>query len=273
MAGLLNSTTSLKIPVQDLHPTLDYAMRNPIRNAFIISNLTQLRKDCSLAMRGTADGEYAVASYYMDLPYFNINLMVNSVDDIRILLGKLTARHPELKHQPVYGLYDDATIQLLPECFKVEVRKSKELRMVLRSADIQELPVDNKKYRLKQLAFDDLIEISRLYSLVEGMAWTPKLLEFGPYFGTYYGDQLVSISGVQFSTKWVAEIGNIVTHFYHRKQNLAYACTRQVIEKMKESTDIIFLCVASDNEGAIMLYKKMGFEIFDELNLVKFYIE
>ena len=89
------------------------------------------------------------------------------------------------------------------------------------------------------------------------MAWTPQMLEHGPYFGVYFDDMLVSIGGVHFTTKWATEIGNVVTHFEHRRQNLAYKCTKAVSDNLHNTCHNIFLCVSADNIPAIRLYEKV----------------
>lgn len=147
-----------------------------------------------------------------------------------------------------------------------------ELQMVLTNDNINEVPIDTTQYRLERLSAADLVQISYLYSLVPAMAWTPKTLTYGPCYGIFYGDTLVSIAGVHFATKWSAEIGNIVTHPKHRRLNLAYACTKAVADALKGTTDNVFLCVMSDNAPAIKLYEKMGFVTHQELYLTRFQI-
>ena len=250
---------------------LEYALQDPLKNALVISNLTQLKQDCSIAMHNDNTAEYAVASYYMDLPFYNVNLMINTSYELEIVINKLLDRHPELKDQPIYGLYDEKTTRLVEQQYEAN-RRHVEIKMALDTDEIPPIKIDQLQYRFERLTLDDMLKISQLYSLVPAMAWTPKALEFGPYYGVYLDDHLVSIAGVQFVTKWVAEVGNIVTHFRHRRNNLAYYCTKEVIENLRRTTNKIFLCVNSDNEGAIKLYEKMGFEQIEELNLLQYYI-
>jgi len=271
MASIFGITNTIKIQDIDLQAALECALRDPLKNAFIISNFTQLKQDCSIVFN-TGDGiNYSAASYYMDLPFFNINFMVYTTTDIKCLVGKLLAQHPELKGQPIFGLYDEATTRLLEQCFQV-TRKNQQYKMALKLDQIPEQPYDQTRYRLERMTLDDIVRISQLYTLVPSMAWTPKMLQFGPYYGTFCEEHLVSIAGVQFVTKWVTEIGNIVTHFKHRRQNLAFACTRAVAESLRKSSERIFLCVYADNESAIRLYEKMGFVTAETINLIQFFI-
>jgi ribosomal protein S18 acetylase RimI-like enzyme len=271
MTNIFNTTRSIKIQTQDLQMALEHALQNPLKNAYVISNLTQLKQDCSIAIDGENGAGYAVASYYMDLPFYNVNLMVRTAGELKTVIDKLRDRHSELKEQPIYGLYDEKTAQLVEGQFEA-TRRHVEIKMALTAAEVPHINIDHVQYRLERLTIDDMMKISQLYSLVPAMAWSPKLLELGPYYGIYWEDQLVSIAGVQFVTNWVAEVGNIVTHFRHRRNNLANYCTKEVIENLRRTTEQIFLCVNADNDGAIRLYEKMGFEKVDELTLLQYYI-
>lgn len=265
------SKINVKPPQKLLDLALEYALKDPLKNALIISNLSQLKNDCSLAVRHTYDGRYAAASYYMDMPFYSIALMVDNIVEAKDLMFELADRHPELNEQPVYGLYDEATADIVEQCFTV-IGKTREVKMVLQDKDIPELAYDESVYKIQRLTLDDVIRISYLYALTPTVAWTPKALEFGPYYGAFQDDHLVSIAGVHFATKWVGEVGNIVTHFKHRRQNLAYLSTRAVIEKLKNISDKIFLCVLADNEPAIKLYEKMGFVKTEDLYLLQYYL-
>ena len=256
---------------EDIERALEYALKNPLKNAIIISNLTQLKADCSSTILQTGENEYAVGSFYMDLPFYNIALMAEKPSEVKELVEQFAARHPQLKEGPVYGLYDALTLKLVEANFRV-TNKTKELQMAVDPDDVPDVPYDKSRYRLEKLTVQDIVQISHLYSLVPAMAWTPKALAFGPYYGLYCDEHLVSIAGVHFQTRWTSEVGNIVTHFKHRRQNLAYICTRAVINNLKAHSDNIFLCVIADNHSAIKLYEKMGFVKTDELFLTQFYI-
>ncbi len=252
-------------------PLLNLATRNALDNALIIADLTQLRADCSIAARCVDDIPVAIASYYMDLPFNSLALLADNSVDAGYVIRVLANRHPKLKEEPTWGLYTEKIVSFIEATFGI-INIVPECQMVLRSDNIPELAFDKSQYRLEQLTAADMVQIARLYSLVPAMAWTPKALNFGPYYGVYYGENLVSIAGVHFSTRWSAEIGNVVTHPKHRRSNLAYATTRAVAEALRKTTDTIFLCVMADNEPALRLYQKMGFVTYQMLYLTQFMI-
>ncbi len=268
---LQNYSDNFSLPGNSIGPLLNLATKNALDNAPLIANLTQLRSDCSIAARSVDGKPVAIASYYMDLPFNSLALLADNNVDAGYVIRILANRHPKLKDEPTWGLYTEKIASLIETTFGV-INIIPECQMVLRSENIPELAYDKSQYRLEQLTAQDLVQISRLYSLVPAMAWTPKALNFGPYYGVYYGENLVSIAGVHFSTRWSAEIGNVVTHPKHRRSNLAYAATRAVAEALRKSTDTIFLCVMADNEPALKLYQKMGFVTYQMLYLTQFMI-
>lgn len=250
---------------------LNFALDNPLKNAFIISNLTQLKNDCSVTYKQSLNGNPVAASFYKDLPFNAVALMVETAEDLHELIEELSQKNPQLRDKPIYGLYDVETAALIESCFKV-TEKTLEIKMTIDNTVTPDISYDSKSYKLERLTVQDIVQISHLYGLVPSMAWTPKALTFGPYFGIYYNEHLVSIAGVHFATDAIAEIGNVVTHFKHRRQNLAYLCTKAVIENLRNSCENIFLCVFADNDPALKLYEKMGFIKSEDLFLVRYYI-
>jgi GNAT superfamily N-acetyltransferase len=251
---------------------LDLALADPLNNAIIIADLTQLNTDCSLLAKIEDNRPLALASYYKDLPFCSVGFLVNSIVDIIELTGELVQLHPELSEKVIYGLHNSKIAELINGCFK-NVEAMTELQMVLRNPSISDIAIDASQYRIERLTAGDLVQISHLYSLVPAMAWTPKALNYGPCYGAFYHDTLVCIAGVHFATKWAAEIGNIVTHPKHRRLNLAYACTKAVADALRGASENIFLCVMADNFSAIKLYEKMGFVTHQELYLMRYRIK
>ena len=256
---------------RELELILQKALTDPLGNASIITNLTQLKADCSVYAKFKGENPLAVASYYMDLPFNSISLMADSALDAKHVIDELAIEHPQLRDMPIFGLFDKKITNFVEKIYKV-VTKTPELKMVLSTDEIPDCQIDKTRYRLERLTLDDLVNISWLYSFVPAMAWTPRMLEYGPYFGVYFDDTLVGIGGVHFTTKWVTEIGNIVTHFEHRRQNIAYKCTKAVADSLHNACYNIFLCVYADNIPAIRLYEKMGFVKYEDIFLVKYYI-
>ncbi|MCP4582066.1 MAG: GNAT family N-acetyltransferase [candidate division Zixibacteria bacterium] len=254
-----------------IEQALDFAVKDPLKNALVISNLTQLQNDCNFALRNSSANNPAVASLDMDMPFNSIALMADSETDVMALINELSRRYAQLENQPIYGLFSEEITKQIESSYRV-TQKNREIQLTISDVEIPGLYLDADRYRLEKLTTRDLSSISQLYGVVPAMDWTPKLLSFGPYFGIYYKEFLVSTAGVQFATQWVSEIGNIVTHPNYLRQNLAYHCTKAVVDCLRDISDNIFLNVIADNHGAIKLYEKMGFVKTDDLFLVQFYV-
>lgn len=57
-----------------------------------------------------------------------------------------------------------------------------------------------------------------------------------------------------------AELLTIATHPDHQRQGIATMLMRQWMDKARQQADTAFLEVAADNEAAIALYKRYGFD-------------
>ncbi len=115
-----------------------------------------------------------------------------------------------------------------------------------------------------RLGPENLAEVIELYNTSYPGNWfDPRMLETREYFGLREEGKLVSIAGVHvFSAEQrVAALGNITTHPAHRGKGLARIVTRELCSSLLEKVDHIGLNVAADNQAAIGVYRKLGFEV------------
>ena len=93
-----------------------------------------------------------------------------------------------------------------------------------------------------------------------GEAWAGESLYFHPNLRR--DDKLVSVAGVHvYSEAYkVAALGNITTHPAYRGQGLARIVTARLCRSLLETVDYIGLNVKVDNQSAISLYQRLGFE-------------
>jgi ribosomal protein S18 acetylase RimI-like enzyme len=114
------------------------------------------------------------------------------------------------------------------------------------------------------LQSNDLDEILQLYKEgYPGNWFDTRMLETKQYFGIRRENRLVSIAGIHvYSEKYkVAALGNIVTHPDYRSDGLGKSVTAKLCQSLSKQVDHIGLNVKSDNEIAISMYKRLGFEI------------
>ena len=117
------------------------ALRNPLDNAFLIADLTQLRHHCTTAAIVRDQIPVAVASFYRDLSFRTIALMADNADDARVLVAKLVRMNPELGDGLVYDFYTRGMATLLRESFAAKAVMT-EYPMVLKGA-IPDIKVDS----------------------------------------------------------------------------------------------------------------------------------
>ncbi len=115
-----------------------------------------------------------------------------------------------------------------------------------------------------RLGCDNLKDIQQLYkNSYPGNWFDPRMLETKQYFGIRVENRLVSIAGIHvYSQAYkVAALGNIVTHPDYRGNGFGKCVTAKVCQSLSESIDHIGLNVKADNESAIAMYDKLGFEV------------
>lgn len=126
-----------------------------------------------------------------------------------------------------------------------------------------------------QLEIKDLPKINALYQeSYQDNAFDPRMLESGQYIGLRQQGRLVSVAGIHtYSAAYrVAALGNITTHPDFRGGGFARAVTARLCQHLESTVDFIGLNVKCDNQGAISLYRSLGFRIssvYGEFSLQK----
>ena len=124
-----------------------------------------------------------------------------------------------------------------------------------------------KENNIRRLKLDDLAVIQDFYAASYPQNWfDERMLQTNKYYGYFIENKLVGVSGIHvYSEQYkVAALGNIATHPDYRGQQIGYKLTATLCYELQKSVDSIGLNVKSDNENAIKIYKKIGFEIVGE---------
>jgi len=111
-------------------------------------------------------------------------------------------------------------------------------------------------------------EIRELYADGEATHEAPDFfwrsqLGDGTFFGVRQEGRLVAAGGTHLysAEESVGAVGNVYTHRSHRNRGLASAITTAVARRLIErGTDTIVLNVRSENEPAIRVYERLGFQ-------------
>lgn len=122
----------------------------------------------------------------------------------------------------------------------------------------------NGDANIRRLTIGDLPKLLKLYCEAYPHNWfDSRMLETGKYFGYFRKNELAGVAGIHvYSAKYkVAALGNVTTHPSYRQRGIGYSLTAALCADLQQNADVIGLNVRSDNQNAINLYKKLGFEV------------
>jgi RimJ/RimL family protein N-acetyltransferase len=112
---------------------------------------------------------------------------------------------------------------------------------------------------------DPLESILKVYDHYPDHFFEPCQLETGVYFGLFFEEQLMSISGthVYAPREGIAVLGNIVTHKEYRNRGYSHVCTAKLLKYLFEhGCGVISLQVGAENLTAIACYRHLGFKYY-----------
>jgi ribosomal protein S18 acetylase RimI-like enzyme len=131
-------------------------------------------------------------------------------------------------------------------------------RMALQPARFQ--PAQGDCVRLGPAHADRLAE---LYALGGGRAFSPPQVQHGAFYGLFADGQLVAAAGTHLvsPTYGVAAVGNVFTRPDCRGRGYGTATTSAVVaELLQRGIRDVVLNVGQDNEAAIRIYERLGFQ-------------
>ncbi|PVB62966.1 GNAT family N-acetyltransferase [Labrenzia sp. 011] len=117
------------------------------------------------------------------------------------------------------------------------------------------------------LTANDIAEMVALAELTKPGPFTAGTPELGRFWGVKQDGRLAAMAGTRLSVAGFTEVSGICTHPDFRGQGLASKLSRHVAGAIRAQGDTPFLHAYADNHGAIVLYRKLGFEILKEVNV------
>lgn len=120
---------------------------------------------------------------------------------------------------------------------------------------------------IRPLTRADVPEMVALAELTKPGPFTNRTPELGTFFGVRYDGRLAAMGGTRLNLTGYREISGLCTHPDFQGRGLASALTLHVAAKIRAGGDTPFLHAYADNHGAIALYRKLGFEIWNEVNV------
>lgn len=123
---------------------------------------------------------------------------------------------------------------------------------------------------LRDLRDTDIPAMVELTALTKPGPFMSKTSDFGHYTGIFEKEVLVAMAGERLKVPGYTEVSAICTHPDHTGKGYAALLLSLAAEKIIQKDSIPFLHVRHDNERAIRMYEKAGFEIRREMNFVIF---
>lgn len=131
-------------------------------------------------------------------------------------------------------------------------------RMILEPGDFRSIDGE-----VNSLTMADFEELTQLYALGGGDAFTRTQLSSGLFYGIKQAGRVVAVAGTHIISlgENVAAIGNVLTDPDHRNRGYASIVTGAVCaEIIRRGIGTIALNVAQSNPAAIHVYEKIGFK-------------
>lgn len=111
------------------------------------------------------------------------------------------------------------------------------------------------------LGNENVDEMMKLAALTKPGPFGPRTIEFGHYFGFFQNGRLAAMAGQRLHVSNFTEISAVCAHPDHLGKGFAGALLRHQIALILRSGQIPFLHVRADNERAIALYERLGFNV------------
>ncbi|GEM_PF-1616758 len=267
--GAMNYTIKL-ITSRAARNHLPQILGDIYKNATVIADILQFNKTCDFYSVYKGKKFVGLVAFEKGLPFNSVSFYQTEGFCISLPLAKRFYDFPNTGIEPYYSTVDAKTKDSLESAgLLVDYTPEYQMRYDPKRTKLKGIPKGIEIIRLNE---QHLPEISKLFSMVPGMVWTPKSLMYGPYYGAFDGNMLVSVAGAHFNTKYVAEVGNVITLRMYRRRGLARAVTQAVINELNPYSKIIYLSVYVDNTPAVNLYLDMGFEVSGLSYICKYYL-
>ncbi len=154
-------------------------------------------------------------------------------------------------------------IPLLQHYYQPETGWKELLRMTISPTSLR-LQVHAPHHPVKQLTISDLSTLKNMYASYSENTFPADLFTQNLYFGVYEGEQLVAAGGthVLAADFHIAILGNVLTAPQARRRGYATAITAALVTKLFEQHySLVILNVFADNDDAIRIYQRLGFQM------------
>jgi predicted GNAT family acetyltransferase len=127
-------------------------------------------------------------------------------------------------------------------------------------------PID-PKIEIVRLSDANAGEMVALTTLAFPGFFRNRTCEMGSYYGVRSAGELIAMGGERFMLDGYAEISGVCTHPSHRGQGLAASLIWRLVRNHRRAGLVSWLHVGCENDHAIDLYLRMGFQTIRKVML------
>ncbi|WP_443947314.1 GNAT family N-acetyltransferase [Pedobacter sp. AW1-32] len=123
----------------------------------------------------------------------------------------------------------------------------------------------NENNNFVELDNQHIPQMNELVELTKPGPFLSRTIELGNYIGFFNDRQLISMLGQRLNPYSFVEISAVCTHPNHLGNGYARVLLNEQIRRITENNQVPFLHVKNDNQAAIKLYEKVGFNVRTEM--------
>lgn len=124
----------------------------------------------------------------------------------------------------------------------------------------QAAPIDGNFEELKSLNGEHIEAMMSLAALTKPGPFAKRTIEFGNYYGIFSGKKLIAMTGRRLAVFNHIEVSAVCTHPGYLGKGYAAKLVSHQVNSILAENRIPFLHVRCDNNRAISLYERLGFQ-------------
>jgi RimJ/RimL family protein N-acetyltransferase len=123
------------------------------------------------------------------------------------------------------------------------------------------------KVKVKRSTNHNYAQIEDFYKNINAYPWNPIQLESNFYHYIEINNKIIASGGTHFETPILAHLGNIHVNSEFRRRYYGEILVSTIVKNVLNEKQHATLFVQRDNSAAINLYKKLGFQVYKNVDL------
>ncbi|MBM7837256.1 ribosomal protein S18 acetylase RimI-like enzyme [Alkalihalobacillus xiaoxiensis] len=237
------------------------------KHLLFYSYLTQRKQTAVFIGQYVEDQLTAVLAYTEELPFpaFSFRCMNVKLVDLPALI-EFTRSYLHFSEETTCGTILSKEDCLLFQSYGL-IKNEPKAFLQMKHFDDEKLVCSNRVHSVKEVDY----HLFTTFMQGNGMKFfTRKELDSYPFLAIKDKDSFACAGGFHFYDEQLVEIGNIVTQPDYRGQGFASILTSELTLLGKKKAKEVYLGVFAENDGAIRLYERLGYEKTASLWIVDF---